>query len=529
MHKIVPLILIGLLLMPLVDAQVLENGDRKQQTTAPTITVFNVRDYGATGNGTTMDTEALQKAIDAAAQAGGGVVRFPPGRYLSGSLDLKSHITLNIEKNAVLLGSTRKQDYRRLDMTGRHNFHALLLAYRQEEIAITGGGMIDGQGTALAADTERLAKEGVIPDAREAQRPTIIHFRECTQVTVRNLTIRNSACWVQEYRNCDRLTIENITVNSIAARNNDGIDIDGCSNVVVRNCDIDSEDDGICLKSVENPCKDVLVEKCRVRSSCNAIKFGTASEKGFINITIQDMEVYDTYLSGIALEIVDGGKMENVNISRVKITGTHNALFIRLGHRNITGAVGTLRGVLLSDITAEIPDLPWPKHMTKFPPSHAYRHPKLITASITGLPGHPVQDVTIRNFTLIYGGIGERPNLKYPGIDRLDQVPECRDAYPESKMFGTLPAWGFYCRHAEGITFDNVTLRLQGKDYRPALVCDDVKNLLLNGFRIRSVAGGEPLIVLKDVNGAIIRDSRPLFAVREFIRQVGETQNVQKQ
>lgn len=488
--------------------------------------IFDVRDFGARGDGTNMDTVAIQKAIDAAEGAGGGIVRLPPGRYLSGSIDLKSRITLEIQKDAVLLGSTRQQDYRRLDMNGRHNFHALLLAYRRQDFAITGAGTIDGQGTALALDTERRMKEGAIPDAREGQRPMVIHFRECSGVTVANVTLRNSSCWMQEYRNCDRLVVEGLRVFSHASRNNDGIDIDGCSNAVVRHCDIDSEDDGICLKSVERPCENVLVERCRVRSSCNAVKFGTASEKGFVNITVRDIEVYDTYLSGIALEIVDGGRMEKVNVSRIRISGTHNALFVRLGHRNTKGAAGTIDGVVLSDITAEIPALPWPEHMAgKFSPLHTYKHRMLITSSITGVPGHPVRNVTIRNLSLVYGGIGDQCNTRYPGLDRLDEVPECRDAYPESQMWGTLPAWGFYCRHAEGIAFENVRLRVQGTDYRPALVCDDVKDLRLQGFRAAS-AGREPVIVLKDVNGAVIRDSPPPPAARTFLQPMGRTQNL---
>lgn len=492
---------------------------------APAPRVFNVRDYGATGDGATADTAALQMAIDEASKAGGGIVRLPGGRYLTGSLDLKSRITLQIDTNAVLLGSPRKPDYRRLDMKGRLNFHALLLAYRQKDISIVGGGTIDGQGTALAADTKRMAQEGAIPDATEIQRPMIVHFRECSGVTVRDVELRNSACWVQEYRNCDGLRIENIRVRSIAALNNDGIDIDGCSNAVVRGCDIDAEDDGICLKSVERPCDRVLVERCRVRSSCNAIKFGTASEKGFRNIVVRDMEVYDTYLSGVALEIVDGGLMENVRVSRIRITGSHNAIFIRLGHRNVKGEVGTLRDVVLEDIVAEIPVLP-AEHMTKFPFPDHYHHPTLITSSITGQPGHPVKDVTLRNISIVYGGIGGTPPSKPLDAKRLDQVPEKADAYPESRMFGQLPAWGFYCRHADGLTFENVVLRVQGKDYRPAVVCDDVRNIRLDGFQIRS-AGSEPPIVLKDVDGATIRRSEPPAGADPFVRSMGATRNVQ--
>ncbi len=470
---------------------------------------FNVRQYGAAGNGTNMETAALQQAIDAAASAGGGTVIFPPGVYLSGSLDIKSHVTLQLDEGATLLGSPHRSDYRKV------NFHGLLLADGQQDIAIDGKGVIDGQGEMLAADTEQLFKKGNLPDANEGQRPVIINFRDCTNVTVRDITLKNSACWVEDYRDCDHLTIENITVRSVSAKNNDGIDVDGCTHVVVRGCDIVSEDDSICLKSGDKACDDVLVENCRASSTCNALKFGTASAAGFKNIICRNLEIYNTQISGIALEIVDGGEMENVNISHVNITNSHNAIFIRLGHRNVRGPVGSLHNVTLDDITAEIPKMPEPDH-----------RPALITTSITGQPGFPVQDVTLTNITILYGGIGSLPKPGVVDLGDLGRVPECSKIYPESRMFGTLPAWGFYCRHVKGIKFDNVTLRVQGRDYRPALVCDDGRGIELNGFHVET-AGSEPVIVLNDVIGATLHDSAAPPDASGFVKTMGSTRDVQ--
>jgi Glycosyl hydrolases family 28 len=481
-------------------------------------TAFDVRQFGATGDGTNLDTAALQQVIDAAAKAGGGTVVFSPGRYLSGSLDLKSHVTLQLDKEATLLGSTNRLDYRKA------NTYALLLADNQHDITVCGKGVIDGQGTPLAANAERLQQEGKLPGENGDPRPAIINFRNCTNVTVRDITLKDSANWVEDYRDCDHLTVEYITVHSLTALNNDGIDVDGCIHALVRGCNINSEDDGICLKSTDRVCEDVLVENCQVRSSCNALKLGTSSVGGFKNITCHDLEVYDTYISGIALEIVDGGEMTNVNISHIKITGTHNAVFIRLGHRNVNGAIGSLHGVTFSDITAELPDLPL-ESMTNFPGADPYHTPAMITASITGLPGHPVEDVTLTNITLIYGGIGSVPKAGQLGLDRLAEVPECAKNYPESRMFGTLPAWGFYCRHVQGIKFENVTLRVQDKDYRPAVICDDAQDISLNGFNAL-MAGSEPVIVLNDVDGATIRDSAAPAGASSFIKQMGSTQNI---
>ena len=479
---------------------------------------FDVRQHGAVGDGATMDTAAIQKAIDAAAAAGGGTVVFPPGTFLSGSIHVKSHVTLQLDQGATLLGSPRRADYRKL------NFYGLVLADRQQDIGIRGKGTIDGQGKRLVADTMRLRDEGKLPNADEGERPTIINFRNCRDITVRDITLKESACWVQEYRECDNLTIENITVRTLAATTNDGIDIDSCSKVVVRGCDIDSEDDGICLKSGPRACEDVLVENCRIRSSCNALKFGTASEQGFKNITCRNLEIYDTYLSGIALEIVDGGRMENVTISKVRMTDTNNPIFIRLGHRNAGGPVGSIQGVTISDVTAEIPNRP-KNAMNKFPSYWRHQCTTLITGSITGLPGHPVQDVTLRNVAIVYGGIGDTPKSGHLRLDNLAKVPECAENYPESKMFGVLPAWGFYCRHAEGITFENVTLRVSGKDYRSAIVCDDVRKLMLDGVKVLS-AGREPVIVLNDVQEATIRNSPAPPRAAGFIKTMGSTKEI---
>ena len=479
---------------------------------------FNVRQYGAAGDGTRMDTAALQQAIDAAANAGGGTVAFPPGRYLSASLDLKSHVTLQLDEGATLLGSPHRQDYRPGKVFG------LLRADQLQDIGVCGKGTIDGQGILLAADTERLSKEKKLPNAKEFSRPMLISFRNCKNVTIRDITLKDSASWVQHYLDCEHLTVENIKVRSISIANNDGIDIDGCVHAVMRGCDIDSEDDGICLKSDDQACDDVLVENCRVRSSCNALKFGTSSVGGFKNVICRNIEIYDTYEDAIALHIVDGGAMENVQISHIKITGSQNAIFIRLGNRK--GAIGTLRGVTISDVTAEILDRPRAS-MNKLQASEVMtkHRPTLITSSIAGLPGHPVQDVTLRNITIVYGGVGSSPQPGQPRLDSLAKVPEKATGYPQGSMFGVLPAWGFYCRHAEGIKFENVTLRVKGKDYRSALVCDDAKDILLDAFHVQS-AGSEPVIVLNDVHGATIRDSEPPSKTVPFVKAMGSTMDV---
>jgi hypothetical protein len=295
--------------------------------------------------------------------------------------------------------------------------------------------------------------------------------------------------------------------------------------VVVRGCDINSEDDGICLKSGDQACDDMLVENCRLRSSCNGLKFGTASHAGFKNIVCRNLDIYDTYIAAIALEIVDGGEMENVRISDIKITDGSNPIFVRLGHRNVHGQIGSLHDVTISNVTAHIPNRP-AGVFNKFPDATAHRGRRtLMTAGIIGLPGHPVRNVTLQDINLVYGGIGTEAKSGQPDLNSLATVPERTSDYPEISSFGILPAWGFYCRHAEGIRFTNVTLRVEGSDYRPALLCDDAQNIALDGFHVLS-AGAEPVIVLNDVQGAVIQNSPAPPAATRFLQTMGSTRDV---
>lgn len=460
----------------------------------------NIREFGAVGDGVKLDTAAIQAAINrAAASPAGGMVVIPAGRFLSGTIQLKSRVRLHLEKDAVLLGSTNVRDYQRL------NFLALIMANGQNDIAITGEGTIDGQGKPLAESVRESIQPGKYPTAGEGKRPVIINFRKCRNVWVQGVALRESACWVQLYRDCDRVVIERIKVRTMAAITNDGLDIDGCRDVIVRDCDIDSEDDAVCLKSSARICENVLVERCRVRSSCNALKFGTASFGGFRNIICRDLTIYDTYLSAITLQSVDGGCIEKVRISNVRITDTNNAFFIRLGHRNTKAPPGVVRDIVISDVQVDLPDRP-KSEMNKFPPYWRHMCTTLVTSSVAGLPGHPVQDVVFRNIRMTHAGIGPEPKPGHHRLDALDQIPGCEDSYPECKIFGILPAWGFFCRHADGVTFENVTMRVLGQDYRPALVGDDVKRLRLVNFRAES-AHSVHGVVLRNSPGAVMERS----------------------
>ena len=457
--------------------------------------LFDVRDFGAVGDGVALNTQAIQKAIDACAEAGGGAVWIGRGRYLSGALRLKSHVTLHIDAGAVLLGSTRLDDYpsivpARRSYTDNYTERSLLYAENVEHIALTGLGAIDGQGAAFKGPYK--------------VRPYMIRVIDCRHVAVRDLTIRDSPMWVQHYLACDHVTIDGITVHSLVNANNDGIDIDSCDYVRISDCDVRSGDDAIVLKSTtERPCRHVAITNCVLSSDCNALKLGTESNGGFQNITISNCAIYDTRLAGIALELVDGGRFERVTVSNIVMDNVRGGLFIRLGNRARPfrddmdkPGMGSMRDVVIANVQATGLDR--------------------TGCSITGLPDFPVENVTLENIRLAFAGGGAADEAQRP----VEEFPE---KYPEYKMFGTLPAYGFFVRHARNVNFRDIELRFEKPDARPAVVCEDVRDLTLLDFDAQATSATRALIRLRDVDGALIHGCRPTHPVAAFLRLEGQT------
>ena len=462
---------------------------------------YDITRYGAKSNSEVLNTKAIQKTIDAAADAGGGKVIVPEGTFLTGSVILKSNVELHIQKGGTLLGSTKVEDYTRLKRR-----MALILADHQENISITGEGVIDGQGRELALYIDSLFYVGKLEPRlynrsrkrpNEGARPEIIEMVKCKNIQIKGVTIKDGACWLQTYDRCEDLVMDSIRVESDAYWNNDGIDVSDCKNVRITNSYVNSADDGICLKSHTEGCwnDNIHIENCTVRSSANAVKFGTVSRGGFKNVVIKNIRVFDTFRSAIAIESVDGGCLENVLVDGINATNTGNAILVRLGHRN-KGEEGTLRNVTLKNIKVEVPfDRPDKNYELRGPDLSVLHNP--IPSSITGIPGHCVENVTLENIEIIFPGRGNKGMAIIP-LDRLDDVPEQETAYPEFSMFGELPAWGFYVRHVKGLKMKNVSVKAMAKDFRPAFVFDDVNGLNLQDI---DVQGGEnmPHIILKDV------------------------------
>ena len=275
------------------------------------------------------------------------------------------------------------------------------------------------------------------------------------------------------------MTLDSLHIENRAYWNNDGIDISDCKDVRIAHCDVNSADDGICLKSHNRDAYNdrVSIAHCRIISSASAIKFGTESGGGFKNVTIDDIRVKDTYRSAIAIESVDGAAIENIWVSNIHAVNTGNAIFIRLGHRS-GEAPGYVRNVSIRNLYAEIPfGRPDIDYDLRGPALPFFHNP--FPASISGIPGHDVENVTLENIEIVYPGRASK-GMAYISLSRLADVPENVDGYPEFSMFGELPAWGFYVRHVSGLTLKGITLRLREDDYRPAFVFDRVSRLNLS-------------------------------------------------
>lgn len=468
-------------------------------------TACSVRDYGAVSDGKTSATVAIQKAIDAAASQGGGTVHFPPGRYLSGTLWMKSGVSLWLDAGATLLGSTDPKDYpeklpKLRSYTDKYVRQALIAGEDLERIGIGGRGTIDGQGAAFHWRDYK-------------NRPYVIRFVNCRDVLVEGVTLQNSAMWMQHYLACDRVTLRGVRVFNHANYNNDSLDIDACRDVCVSECMFDSDDDALCLKStLDRPCENVTIANCALSSHCNALKMGTESSGGFQNIAITNCSICSpryskpiygraTGTGGIALEIVDGGAMDRVTISNIAIRGVLAPIFVRLGNRGRPFVpngpkppVGTLRNVSISHVVAT--------------------DASTTGCSITGLPDHPVENVSLNNLQITFSGGGKAEQASAA-------VPEHPEKYPECTMFGTLPAYGFYCRHVKGLRMSDVRLQTTEPDGRHAIVGEDVCDLTIRGLEAAGTPGGPALIRLNRVRNALIEGSRPLGAIATLLRLEG--------
>ena len=447
-------------------------------------------------DGKTLCTQQLQQAIDQINEKGGGRLVLARGAYLTGGLMLRSGVELFLEEGATLLGSTNPDDYQPIsishtDDTRNDNASmALLMADKAEHISITGSGTIDGQGLALALNIDSLHHTGERLDPyynqrrqrpSEIARPKLLFIHDSKDIHVSGIKLRKSANWGLSFHLCEQLSLLRLDIENRAYWNNDGIDLTDCRHVLVADCQINSADDGVCLKSyhADRECYDIEIARLSIRSSASAVKFGTASWGGFRNIYVHDLKVRDTFRSAIAIESVDGAKIDSVLVERIDAKNTGNPIFLRLGQR-AGERKGSLRNVTIRNFTCEVPfGRPDEAYDLRGPEVDFFHNP--FPSSICGIPDNPIENVVLENINITCPGRATK-GMAYMPLWRKGDVPEQINKYPEFTMFGELPAWGFYVRHVDGIRFKDVHLSLVDEDFRPPFVFDDVRNLDLSSL-----------------------------------------------
>lgn len=445
--------------------------DRRTFLATPLAQQMEVTKFGAAPGGNSR--AAIQRAIDECAARGGGMVRIPPGRFVTGTLRLKSGVALWLDHGAVLAGSSNPRDYeqrRPADRVPPDGWaSALILAEGAERCGLLGYGAVTGGGF------EKPREPG---KPREPFRPRLISFEHCREIRVEGLALRDADRWTLHFYDCDSVQARALHIRAgYAFYNTDGIDVDGSRNVVISDCDILAGDDCIVLKTTNylgdpKPCENVTVTNCTLSTRASALKIGTETYARFHNITFSNCTVYGDGAyrpDAVCIEAVDGADLRNVTVSNIAMRHIRTPVFVRLGAR---GAPSRIENVVISNIAA---------------------NDASVTSSITGIPGHAVRAVTVSGLRCVMTGGGAAELA-------AREVPEREAAYPKGDMFGELPAFGFYIRHAADVRLRNVSISFERPDARPALIADDAAQLELDGLD----APGP--IWLHNTAGASVRD-----------------------
>jgi hypothetical protein len=434
--------------------------DRRAPVASPKDSQYNVVDFGARGDGFQPDTDAIQRAIDACAARGGGTVMVPPGKYRSTTLVIKDNVTLCLSAGARIVATGDPSDYAK--------YGAVLFAQNAHNIAITGLGSIDGFGANVR-----------IP----ARRYQVLRFVHCRNISMKDVTLRDSPAWCAHLADCENINIDGIHIDNCVNFNNDGLDIDSCRNVRVSDCDLRCQDDAITLKTnTDAPCENIIITNCILSSRWAAIRLGSESRGDFRNIAVSNCAIHDTFGCGIKLQMVEGAEMRDLIFNNIVMSNVTGPISLRLGNwvsgiiprpENEHRPVGVLKNVLFSNIRAQVAERPRTDlHQTNgYPPNLPEPGELRSCISITGQPDHPIENIVFSDMHMTFSGGGTAEEAAQTDI------PDLRDTYPEYYMFGVLPAYGIYAHHVIGLTLDNVRFELASPDMRPATVYDDVKEL----------------------------------------------------
>ncbi len=458
---------------------------------------FSALDFGAAGDGKTLDTKAIQAAIDACHAAGGGRVTVGPGVYMTGTLRLKSHVTLRIEAGARLAGSTNAADYPKdagvcdwhpRFSWGREFTGTLVYGEKVEDVGIEGPGTIDG------SQRPGNARTFPNPGDPESRRPMLVRLRDCTNVRLKDVILTNPASFTTFLVGCRDVLIDGVRVRSRETGNGDGLDFDGCERVRISNCDLVTGDDAIGLKTFQpnRPNRDFVITNCVISSTWAAVRLGPESFTEMQNIAVANC-VFRDCRDGFKIQSCEGAVIERMVFSNIIMEGVLRPFFVTLNSFSMSkhaGAgpapVGRLRDLHVSNVRAVVP---------RNPTGHAFDQP---CVALVGLPGHSIEDVTFSDF-----------NVRMPGGGTPEQagrmeIPELLDRkmYPEAVHFGgELPASGIYLRHVRGFHLSQSRIATASPDARAFLAGDDLEDVSLSAVTAHGFDAAAGLVKFADARG----------------------------
>ncbi len=431
----------------------------------------DARAFGAIGDGQAKDTQALQRAVQACSADDGGTVVLSHGTFLSGTIVLRSHVTLRIEKDATLLGSRDDADYPALAPPTVNTQlddcrHALVYAVGVTDVRIAGGGTIDGNG-----DVDKW--RGMA--RREGERPMAIFTALSNHVAIEGVTVRNAATWGVVNMEVEHLVIRGITVDSPHGPTHDGIDVVDGHDVLIEDDTIDAGDDGICLKSGSpGGLSDVVVRRNHVRGAgvANGLKLGTASVGPMRHIVFEDVAIEHAQAAAMAVESVDGGEVSDVSFRRITLSDVGTPLFMLLGARG-QARVGAIHDIRFEAIRGDHLRYPWGALLTGAPPDAAGRH--------------DLQAIAFKDVAITFKGAGNAagPHVFASNAADVERFPAYAGGYPDAKfIFATpsakaevvdyaLPGYAFFVRDAQGVRFDDCRIAVEGDEQRDPIATKD--------------------------------------------------------
>ena len=499
--------IIALLLAPLAALHAAYNESPTRQVQS-----FNILSYGAIGDGHTINTSAIQKAIDACHAAGGGRVVVPEGVFVSGSLRLKSRVTLRIEKEGVLQGSPKIGDYADetapLHWGGVWAFAAsqwkqcLIYAEDAEQIGIEGPGTIDGQG-----GSERK----VFPNANDPRRPMLVRLVGCRKVTVRGVKLLDPAAFTTFFVRSEDILIDRVTIRSRHSPNGDGLDFDGCKRVRIKDCDIDAGDDGIAPKVFHPdwPNEDFEISGCHISSRWHAIRIGTESIAAIRRLKVSDC-VFVHCQGGIKIESCEGALFEDLSFSKIQMKQVCQPIMVLASRfsfsahgKSVRPPVGMIRNVHFENIQVVVgvgDDVGFQNKSGKDDPFER------LCSAVVSYPGTHIEDVSFKNIELTFpgGGTAEQASRMDVG-ELLESSNYVKWATP---FDGELPASALYLRHVKGVLLENVRFTVEKPDARAFIAGDDVEGLTLKGVVARAPAPVPGLAKLADARSVTQKDCR---------------------